>query len=282
MTINSGYRSKDMPVAIGGTFMSRVQSHNLNRNIPVTPTYEMGNQEAVGIDEDINTYPGDLNFLPIDNQIEAAFLSLPDITNLAPKGLLDFANAAGTRVGTPKDSISGAKLVTITYSGRVGGQFTGAITFEGSSFSTGEVISVTEPTGVGAYRMPSIVVTLGGTQLARAQGFNVRGALSVSRLMEISNSSPVSIDFDTPGASASVDFVESDAAAGNVVIPINMPVDMVITIGSGSGKKRITVTNVVSSRVGSRSQINGYSTRAYEYVSKGDSTYGGLKIDKTP
>lgn len=282
MSISGGYRSKNMPVSINGTFAKRVQSISFNRVKPIVTDYEMGNEEPAGVSEDAETYGGTITWNPIDNQVEALMMGFADITAADPKGLLDFSAAVGVIIKTPKDQISGAKLVTLTYSGRVGGTLTGQMGFDGTGYTTGSTITIVNPTGVGAYRMPSITVTVGGTEVRRGQGFDVQASFQVQRLHEIGTTNPVAVDRDTPQVSVGLDFVESDAAAGNVEnLTVDSPGDIVITIGSGSGAKRLTALNCVWSSTGPQASINGYATRRYQYVAKADSTYGGLKIDKT-
>jgi len=282
MTISGGYRHQDYPVAVNDTFVKRVQSVDLTKNTPMILHYEMGNEEPAGVSDDTDTYTGRITWLPIDNQLEALFLGLDDITNTSPKGLLDYISADGVTVATPKDSILGARLVTLDYALRVGGNFTGTATFEGSAHDSGVAITVTNPTGRGAYRAPDLIVKVDNTQVARAQGFTLRAGLRIDRLMELGSETPVSIDLSTPQVTVGIDWVESDSIAGNSELTIDSPADIVIQIGSQSGGKRLTVKNAVCTGVGPRGVVNGYATRRYDYISKGDTTYGGLMIDKIP
>lgn len=282
MSISGGYRSKNLPVSINGTFAKRVQSFNFNRVKPHTVDYEMGNEEPAGVSEDAETYGGTIAWNPIDNQIEALMMGFADITSADPKGMLDFSAAAGVIIKTPKDLISGAKLVTLSYSGRVGGPFTATMGFDGTGYNSGSTITIVNPSGVGAYRMPKVNVDVDGTDARRALGFDIQATFRVDRLFEIGTETPVAIDRDTPQVTVGIDFVESDSAAGNSeALTIDSPGDIEITIGEGSGAKRLTVLNAIWQSTGPQGSINGYATRRYNYISRSDSTYGGLKIDKT-
>jgi len=279
MAITSGYRYKDYPVAAGihGSFLSRVQSVDFSRDVPTITHYELGNEEPVGVSADPEINTARITWLPVDNKVESIILGVTDISDSAPKGLLDFINAPPIQIVTPKDSLSGARLSSLEYSLTIGGEFTATATFEGTSFGPGSVISVVNPTGRGAYRSPDFTVTVGGTQVARAQGFAGRAALRTNRLYEIGSNTPVAVEQDMPTSTISIDWVESDAATGTTFIPLGMPVDIVVNI---PGVKKLTWTNCVTTNVGPRGMVNGYATRRLTYTSKGDNTFGGFKIGR--
>jgi len=275
-------RGEDYPVAVSGTFAKRVQSIDLNRNVPITTHSEMGNAEPIGAAKDVETYGGRITWFPIDNQMEELLLA-PDLGGASidssnPVGLLDFQGMSPTDIRTADDTLLGVKVTALDYSLRVGGDFTGTVTVEGTGFIDGSSITITAPSGQGAYRSPDLIVTVGGTQVVRAQGFTARAAFQMDRLMELSNAYPVENRTSTPSCNITIDFVESDDIAGATESTIAVPVDIVMKIGSTSGGKELTGVNMVFTGLGPRATINGYATRQYNYVSVQDGTYGGLEI----
>ena len=279
-------RGEDYPVAVSGTFAKRVQSIDLNKNVPIITHYELGNAEPIGAAEDVQTFGGRITWFPIDNQMEELLLA-PDLGGASiddsnPKGLLDFQSMSPTDIRTTDDTLLGVKVSSLDYALRVGGDFTGTVTVEGTGFTSGSAISITAPSGVGAYRAPDIIVTVDGTQAVRAQGFTIRAALQMDRLMELSRDVPVENRSSIPSTTTTIDFVESDSMAGNTELALASPGDIVISIGSGSGGKRLTAVNSVFTGLGPRATINGYATRQYNYVSVQDGDWGGLKIDTIP
>jgi hypothetical protein len=287
MTITGGYRGKDFPVTISGTYQTRIQSVDLGRAMPMTTDYEMGRTEPTGLAADNESYTGSISWLPIDNTVEAALLFTPtEPTAVAPKGLNDFASmTTGVTVATPKNALVGAKVVSLEYSATVGGAFTGTATLQGTSFTNvGSMVATPALAAPSSYRSPDLHVTIGGTTVARAQRFTLRGTLRVDQLYELGTTAPVSTDFDTPGVTASIDWTESDSAApviGAALMTLTNPADIVITLGTGLSKKQLTAVNMVATNVGPRGVVNGYATRRVDYISQGDTTYGGLKIGKT-
>jgi hypothetical protein len=283
MTITGGYRGKDYPVGIGTAFIRRVQSFSAQIADPKTIQYELGNSSPAGVADETNTYTGQIVVNPIDNQSESLFLGVSDITSGAPKGLKDFVDMSAVTLNTPKDSFTGVKVNSLEYAIRTGSDFTLTIGWEGTGAGAGSAVTaipVSVP-GRGSYRAPDIVVKYGGTlTLARAQGARIRATMRTDRLMELSAADAVSIDRDTPNVVASFDFVESDSIAGNGEPSVDAPMDMVIQIGTVSGGKQLTAMQMVFQGKGPAATINGYATRRYDYISKGDATYSGLKIGK--
>ena len=279
-------RGEDYPVAVSGTFAKRVQSIDLNKNIPIITHYELGNAEPIGAAEDVQTFGGRITWFPIDNQMEELLL-LPDLGGVSiddsnPQGLLDFQSMSPTDIRTTDDTLLGVKVAALDYALRVGGDFTGTVTVEGTGFISGSAITAASPTGVGAYRAPDIVVTVDGTQVVRAQGFTIRAAFQMDRLMELTRDTPVENRTSIPSVTTTIDFVESDAMAGNAEPALASPVDIVMQVGTTTGGKRLTAVNCVFTGLGPRATINGYATRQYNYVSVQDGTYGGLQIDLIP
>jgi hypothetical protein len=274
MTINTAYRHGDYPVAVNGVFAVRVQDINLDKNQNTTPYFEMGNKGTVGAAQDSARYNGSIRWYPINNQMECLFAGYT--TSGSTVNLSDLVNTgAGVPVKTLKTLQGNNKPTSLEYSCQADGEFSGTINFQGATQAAGSAISATTPTGVPCYKSKDVTVSVGGVTGARVSGISFRANLTANDLVEIGTADVVGSVQDAPTVTCDIDFYESDAMAGNTVLTLAAPGDIVVNVGSGAAtytlKSMVSGPNVK----GERGTVNGWATRRYSYqIGAYDASYG--------
>lgn len=277
MTITTAYRHGDYPVAVNGVFAIRVQDVSLDKNQNMTPYFEMGNFGTVGATQDAARYAGSIRWYPINNQMECLFAGYA--TSGSTVNLRNLVNSgSGVPVKTLKTLQYGNKVTSLQYSCQADGEFSGTINFQGSSQTTGSAISATTPSGVPCYKSKDVKVTIDGTAGARVAGISFQANISSNDLSELGSSDIVGTVQDSPTVTCDIDFYESDAMAGNTVLALSNPGDIVVSVGSGA--VTYTLKNMVSGPgvKGERGSVGGWATRRYSYQTGSYDTSYGLII----
>ena len=279
MATSVGYRHGDYPIAVCGTYVSRVQDFNLDRDLAVRTVYELGAAEAAGVDDAPNVYTGGLTWFPIDLTMERYF---SEVTGTADVMLKSYMDATGVSVESLTKGVGGAKIVSLEYSCEAEGEYRGNVRFEATSWDTDGATTITAvtPTGDGAFRSPVVTVQCSAVTGVRVQGFRVRAGSRAARMYQMSSDDPVGIEFERPEVTAEITWYESTSMSGNTAMSLSSPQDIEIQVGSATWDQadniKHTCHNMVSSGDGERGSVNGWATYTQRYISKGHSTSYGL------
>jgi len=274
-----GYQGKDCPIAFGGSFITRAQTFEFNRNKPTEERYELGNAQPTGVLQRAFEYTGRLVWNPIGVQVENFFAGLTESGSLVSwKQMCELA--VGMPLVSPKGGLQEAICTGLEYSVRVGGDFQATATIMGNGWHSGSAYTATAPSGVPAYEAKDVHVTVNEVPSARAQGVTARVNVRPDRLYELGDADPIRTARDRISASCEIDWVESDSLAGLVTALTNeAPGDIVIDVDS---KILIEMKDMVWESEGGRDNVNGFATRRATYRSKTDAAYWGLHIIKNP
>jgi len=278
MTINTAYRHGDEPISVNGVFVTRVQNFTATDANGLTPRFELGNFQTVGLSQATGRYTGNYTWYPIDNLHENLWCGFT--ATGSPIGLDDYIAIAGQSIITHDATYLGCKVTSIEYAcANPDAEFTGTLNFEGTGLSAGAAVSPTSPSGVGCYTGKDILVSVNGTPGVRVCGLTIRATIPSERLMEFNNADPVAIRQDSPEVTCDIDFWESDAAAGNAILALATPGNIVVTV-NGAAVKQLTLYNMVSGPTNRtrRKPVRGWATRRYSYTGAGDATNYGLLV----
>lgn len=279
MTITSAYRHGDEPISVNGVFATRIQNFSGQKANALTTRFELGNFTTVGVSEAVARYTGNYMWYPIDNLHENLWAGLT--ATGSPIGLDDYIAIGGVPIVTHDATYTGCKVSSIEYAvANPEGEFTGTLNWEGTAVGAGAAVSPTAPAGAGAYTGKDVSVTVNSVVGVRVYGLTLRANIPSERLMELNNADPVAIRQDSPEVTADIDFWESDSAAGNSVLALAVPGDIIVTV-NGTSTKRITLKNMVSGPTvySRRKAVRGWATRRYSYTSSGDADYYGMLVD---
>lgn len=274
MPINTAYRHGDYPVAVNGVSAIRVQDVNLDKNQNTTPYYELGNTASVGSAQDSARYAGSIRWYPINNLMECLFAGYA--TSGSTVNLSSLVNTGnGVPVKTLKTLQYQNKVTSLEYSCQADGEFTGTINFQGASQVAGSAITATTPSGVPCYKSKDVTVTVGGVTGVRVAGISFRANITSTDLVQLGSADTVGSVQDTPTVTCDIDFYESDAMAGNNVLTLAAPGDIVVNVGSSAVtytlKKMVSGPTVKSER----GTVRGWATRRYSYqIGAYDASYG--------
>jgi hypothetical protein len=272
MTITCAYRHGDEPIAVNGVFATRIQNFTATVTNNLTPRFELGNFTTVGVSESVGRYTGNYTFFPIDNLHENLWAGLA--ATGSPIGLDDYIAIGGVPLRTHDATYTGCKITSIEYAvANPEAEFSATLNWEGTGVTGGTGIAITSPSGAGAYTGKDVIVSVNGQTGMRVSGLTLRANIPAERLMELSNADPVCIRQDSPEVTADIDFYESDAAAGNSILALATPGNIVVTV-NGASTKQITLYNMVSgpTKYSRRKPVRGWATRRYSYTSSGEAT----------
>jgi hypothetical protein len=278
-TISTARRHPDEPVEVFGAFATRIQSVELGDQLPTRNIDEMGNYSHAGAVQDAKNFTGSLSSFPINNQLELLLGAYSGSAGSTVDLVQYKALEHGVTIKTPRQTMSGCQVIGIEYATQApNGEFRATFRLLGQTFTaeSNEAISVTEPSGIGAYTYKDVSVSINGTTGVRVLGVTARADIPNQRLYELNNQNPVATVFDSPNVSCDIDFYESDSAAGEVEMALATPGDIILRVATNV--KTITLKNMVWTGKTIRGTVRGWASRRYSYVSKGDAATGGLSI----
>jgi hypothetical protein len=275
VAVNSAYRHGDYPVAINEVFARRIQDITLDKSVGSTPYSEISNFGAVGTQQDLGKFSGSLRWFPIDNQIENLFTG-----HLTSGSVIDLAAmlnmSTGVTVKTLKAAVSGCKVTSLEYLCQAGGEFVGALNYEGLTWATSGSFVTARLEGLACYKSKDVAVSVGGIVGVRVSDVAVRVNIPTQGVVEIGNTALVGLVQDVPAVSAEITFYESDLMAGNVEALLAEPKDIVLVVG-GANALRYTLKSMISGPgiQNQRGNVNGWATRKYSYQAGNyDASYG--------
>lgn len=254
--LSIGYRGMDMPIAIGSTFLKRVQDVEFSRTIPTRAVDELGTNQHVALIQETYQYQCRLTRIGIEDGIEGS---------IAGKGspilLTDYIAATGVTVMGPNGGIEEAKLVSVEYEATAGFEPPREIfTLEGTAWTSGSIASVLDltPVPTGA----DVSINIGGA-LSRAQRVRVRADLRKEAAEEIGTADPIGYAYDPPDVNAEIEFLHSTVTSDVWDPDQDDPPSLVLTIND----KVLTVEKAVSEGQVGRGNVRGWATSVYRYVS---------------
>lgn len=267
-------RGKDYPVAVRDLFVKRAQDFSVGKTRNLQAYHEMGNTSPVGTDADVPDFNASVSWFPIDNTFEE---ELADKAAAAGVNLAEIIAAAPMLVESKWDGIEGARLSSLEYSVQVDGEFQGTAQFQGINFTDGRpALTADAITGAGVYKAKSVNLVLNGARSIRVQGVKLSITIPTEKNSQLGDDLPFEVTQDQPTITLDVDYFEDTVATGVVRPEITDSMDAVI--GVGGIAKLITVKNIVWTEESAKAQTKGAGTRRYRYISKGDSTTGGVSF----
>jgi len=279
MATSVGYRHGDYRVAVGGTYVIRVQDFNLDRDLGMKTVYELGAAEAAGVDDAPNVYTGGLTWFPIDLNMERYFSEVTGTTDVFLKSYMD---ATGVSVDSLTKGVGGAKITSLDYSCESEGEYRGNVRFEATSWDTDGATTITAvtPTGDGAFRSPVVSVQCSAVTGVRVQGFRLHAGSNAVRMHQLGSDDPVGINHERPEVTAEITWYDSTSMAGETVMALATPKEIEIQVGSATwdtaGNIKHICHNMVTSGDGVKGSVSGWATYTQRYISKGHSTSYGL------
>lgn len=272
-----GYLHGDYPVAIDTTYIKRVQSVDLNRDLGKQTTWELGAASPAGIDDGPNSYTGSFRWFPIDLQVEQLLAGVASTVNVS---FSEYASATAVTLQTLTQGISGARLTGVEYSCSAGGEYSANANFEGTGWDADGATTITAvaPSGVGAYRSPVVHVEMGEVAAARVQSFRLAAGSRSNKMFTLSQADPVGNVADRPEITLEVVWYESTAASG--LAELSTATTCEIQIGSAwdvAGNIKHVCIGMQSAGEAARGSVQGWATVTHRFVSAGDSTHHGLE-----
>lgn len=251
-----GYKAEDVGVS-RGSFVTRAQTFEATAEYPSQLLYQLGTLVSVGAVQSATRYTARMTRYSIGGG--------PDTGTW--KAIIE---AVGVDTTTAKFGITAAKVVSVTFTGRVGTPATETWGFEGTGWSTGGASQAT-PTGTPAETGPDIVLGSG----TRGASYTVTATCDVNRLEEFGNADVVGVVVERPRVTATIEHFCSTAGGTGTVYAQDAPGSLTITCGDLT----LALSSIVSSSYGGRGTVGGWATQSWSYLcgGSGDVT-GGLTI----
>lgn len=248
-----GYKAEDVGVSYG-SFVTRAQTFEATADIPSQLLYQLGTLVSVGSVVSATRYSARLTRYSIGGSPATGTW----------KAIVE---TAGTDIDCAKFGISTAKVVGVTFTGRVGTPATETWTFEGDGWSTGGASEAT-PTGDPANTGPDI--SLGGA--TRGASYTVTCAADVNRLEEFGQADVVGVIMERPRVTATVEYFSSATGGTGSTYTVAAPGSLTITCGDLT----LALSNMVTSSYGGRGTVGGWATQSWTYLcgAIGDITAG--------
>ncbi len=248
-----GYKAEDVGVA-RGSFVTRAQTFEATTEYPSQLLYQLGTLVSVGAVVSATRFTARLTRYSIGGG--------PDTGTW--KAIIE---AVGVDTTCSKFGISAAKVVSATFTGRVGTPATETWSFEGTGEATGASSEAT-PTGVPAETGPDIVLGSG----TRGASYTVTCTVDANRLEEFGQADVVGVVMERPRVTATIEHFSSTAGGTGTVYTQASPGSLTITCGDLT----LALTNIVSSSYGGRGTVGGWATESWSYLcgGAGDITAG--------
>jgi hypothetical protein len=241
-----GYKAEDVGVTYGG-FVTRAQTFEVAHDYPSTPYYQLGTLVSVGVTTSAVRYTARLTRYSIGDSPATGTW----------KAIIE---GAGADLSCAKFGISTAKIVGVTFTGRVGTPATETWTFEGDGSTTGGASEAT-PSGTPANTGPDIELSTG----TRGASYTVTATCDANRLEEFGNADVVGVVMERPRVTATIEHYCSVGGGGGTIYSVDSPGSLTITCGDLS----LALSNIVSSSYGGRGTVGGWATETWTYLCGG-------------
>jgi len=287
------WKGKNTPVSIGGVTVIRAQTASFTENRDMTEIYQLGNQGAVGLDDNPSTINARVAWYPIHTQVENAIIGVASTT--AQVTLTDFLNMAAVAVSGPTGSlgISGARLTSLEYTVDVpNGRWMATATLSGTGRTTGTAVTPDTPTGYAAFKGKNALLRFDAyatETLLRIKRLTLRISGTEDRAYEFSSAAPFDIEMLSPQVSGTITWHANDS--GDTPGPTNRRPEPAIGAGDniefqigpavwdGIGNIKYVLQNMVWQSVEQSHNANQRGEHTIAYRSEGEATDSGFTCE---
>jgi len=287
------WKGKNVPIAIGGVTLIRAQEATFTESRDMSEIYQLGNQGAIGLDDNPSTITARLSWYPINVQPENAIIGVASST--AQVTLTDILNMAGVAVTgvTGSIGIAGARLTSLEYNVDVpNGRWTATATLSGTSRTTGTSVTPDTPTGYAAFKGKNAMMRFDAYStetLLRIKRFTLRISGTEDRAYEFSTATPFDIEMLSPQVSGTVTWHANDS--GDTPGPTNRRPEPAIGAGDnlefqigpgiwdGIGNIKYVLQNMVWESVEQAHRANQRAEHTINFRSEGEATDSGFTCE---
>lgn len=287
------WKGKNTPVSIGGVTVVRAQEFTITDNRDLTEVYQLGNQAAIGLDENPSTLTARVSWFPINTQTENAIIGVASST--AQVTLTDFLNMSPVAVAAITGSIglTGCRLTSLEYSVDVPtGRWTATANLSGTTRTTGTSVTPDTPTGYAMFKGANGMVRFDAyatETLLRIKRFTLRIGGTEDKAYEFSSATPFDTEMTSPQVSGTIVWHANDS--GDTPGPTNrrpLPTsaaddNIELQIGpgiwDGSGNIKYVLQNMIWQSVEQSHRANQRGEHTIAYRSQGEATDSGFTCE---
>ena len=287
------FRGSNVPVALNSITVVRAQDFQVTQVKTLEEVYQLGNKQAVGLDESQQQNTGRLVYLPISAEVENALVGVSSETQAVKLSDIMGMSAATLQGAANTKGLTGAKLVSLEYTAAINGRWQATMNLRGTAFDPdGATVTPDTPSGVAAYRTKHIMVQFSGFSsiLERIRSLNLRINLTLDEAYEFHNADPFDVEMDVPQIILRVEWYanyESGTEGAHSYRPLPTTTslqDCIIQVGTGAwdatGNIKYTLKNLAYQRQDFITRVRQRAFYTIEYRSSGDNATYGFQVEK--
>jgi hypothetical protein len=195
------FKGGNHAISIGGVTWVRAQDFRVSSRRELEEVYQLGNEEAVGVDEGTATHTGAVTWFPINVQTENALVGVASTTAAVSMANMQDMTAIALQGASNTKGITGARLASLEYSVQAQGRWQATMNLRGTAFDAdGASVTPDTPSGAAAYRSKHVMVQFEttGVTLTRIRSATIRLNLTVDEAYELTNADPFDVELMAP------------------------------------------------------------------------------------